>query len=1110
MPNSWYSSRGPSGGDYLVRTRSRATKPYVSSGSMAALTPREKAARMVTKTAASGLGGYGGGAGGAYGNTSMSMGGNFFSPQLSTDFLELPQSLREKREIYRHFYNTDELVGQAIDLHTELPLSKVRLAPPKPRTPPEGFEDAHDYGQYILDKFERMCRKIKLFQQLITIVHHYWLDGTVAVFAEDSVVDTPMSVGHDVQYDVQRSVDPDGNPVESPEAIWSEKVDADEKVLGYYQKNYMGWARLIVLPIDKVKITTFAFADTFKAELIPSDRDRALMDKAAQGDHDAQQMVSQMPAEVREYMARGRLIPLGTDPDEGSFVHILSGRKHAEDQVGQSILDRCHLPGTPVLAKREGQVIQIPIEDLDPDTDEVLAEGSWETFDHGSRDIDEDVTIIGVSKIEGSVSCTQDHRYTVLRDGDLADVLAKDIVPGDYLEVAQVELGETLDHQTFDSLFENVSEKYTARKSGVVVQQDITVDAVEGNTLTVRYSKPETNPRLQTHNASLQSAHDWVSQQTQPVTIRALNFCDQFGFSHSGLDSVLDQLKGLGAKISILGRPSPKSSAFDICIEPSRLEPLPTLKEVIKVFPRTIPLDSQSGYFLGYWLGDGHISQRDGLDYGVLGITYGTHVPLSQLSMSKAIKPFLDSMGVSWSESTSNNGTHLYGYQDAFIRWIAANFGHSSKDKKLPSWIFNAPKDFLWGLLRGLVDSDGDVTCKKDGSLSVRISSTNSSLADQIFLLLTSLGVAASRTAPTKPRVVKQACGRLSPSKPLYAVHFTHGPSVKAFFDSGFLAKSKNPPAWKNGRSGSLHKVFDGRLYYRVRSVGTSRHKGPVFSLNVSRVHRFYAGFVSTRNCLRTLYYREKLRQAQTQIASRAMTPKRIVWADGLSDTDVEMLREQVDLALVDPDYSIVANYEIRWEEMGARDRLLDLSVEYEQTERRLISGLGVTESLMSGEALYSGDRLKLEVINTRYLHLREILQNYVHEQLFEPVARRMGFVETDKWGNEVVLFPRLSFTRLPLRDSQDTFDALYNLYQKGSISIDLILEMLNIDPDDTRSKLEKDLFTVNDSSFNEIIRSVSNEVGRELAEKYNVTQKVADYLGLLDKAGGGEDTSRF
>jgi hypothetical protein len=163
----------------------------------------------------------------------------------------------------------------------------------------------------------------------------------------------------------------------------------------------------------------------------------------------------------------------------------------------------------------------------------------------------------------------------------------------------------------------------------------------------------------------------------------------------------------------------------------------------------------------------------------------------------------------------------------------------------------------------------------------------------------------------------------------------------------------------------------------------------------------------------------------------------------------------------------------------------------------------------MSGESLYSGDRLKLEVINQRYLHLREILQEYIEESLFKPVARRMGFVEKDEWGQEVVLYPRLSFTRLPLRDSQDYFDAVYNMYQKGSISVDFVLEALNIDPDDTRVKLEQDTFTVNDATFNEVLRSVYSEVGRVLAEKTDIVERVAEYLKLKmkppdEEEGGG------
>jgi hypothetical protein len=140
---------------------------------------------------------------------------------------------------------------------------------------------------------------------------------------------------------------------------------------------------------------------------------------------------------------------------------------------------------------------------------------------------------------------------------------------------------------------------------------------------------------------------------------------------------------------------------------------------------------------------------------------------------------------------------------------------------------------------------------------------------------------------------------------------------------------------------------------------------------------------------------------------------------------------------------------------------------------------------------------LKLEVINTRYLFLREMIQEYVEQYLFKPIARRKGFVEKNAWGGEVVLYPRLSFTRLPLRDSQDTYDALFNLYQKGSIDISLILEMFNIDPDDTRVRIEKDLFTVNDALFNEVLRGIYSSVAQKVVDETDVAQKIIEALKL-------------
>jgi len=281
-----------------------------------------------------------------------------------------------------------------------------------------------------------------------------------------------------------------------------------------------------------------------------------------------------------------------------------------------------------------------------------------------------------------------------------------------------------------------------------------------------------------------------------------------------------------------------------------------------------------------------------------------------------------------------------------------------------------------------------------------------------------------------------------------------------------------------------------------------ARRKSQYEPLGVSAIER----------CVNTLVYLDKLRQAQTSIASRHMTPMRVVWAEDLNPDNVDSLREQVDLALVDPDYSIIANYEIHWEEMGSSGRLLDLSSEMEQGLERLLIGLGLTREVLTGEGTYTGSRVSLEIMNTQYLLFREIIQDYVENYLFKPVAKRKGFVEVDEYGNETLLFPRLSFTRLAIRDNEQFFDQAFQLYQKGSISVDLILDILNIDPDATRHKIESDMFTVNDNQYNELLRNVYTNVATGIVEQTDVLQKLADYMHLkvTVKPPEAEGASRF
>lgn len=527
------------------------------------LTEKEREARRIKKQAYGDFGYPMDSLAGA--NTVLSGTSDFYSPQLSTDFLQLPQTSRELREVFKHFYDNHALVGSGIDLHTEIPLSKLRLVRPKPRTCPPGFASPHDYGRYILYFYQRMTKNLKLFQNLIIATHHLNLDGGCYIYLQDQ-------------------------GVEIPEDLEGGEGDREAREAAYYMKHYKGWEKMVVLTLDQVSTTSYGFTDKVKVELIPGDSDRAVVMQADEGDPSAQEIVNEMPPEIVEYIRNGELIPLNTNPMDGSCAIPYTFRRDVRDTEGQSILKR------------------------------------------------------------------------VLRD----------------------------------------------------------------------------------------------------------------------------------------------------------------------------------------------------------------------------------------------------------------------------------------------------------------------------------------------------------------------------------------------------------------------------------------------------LYFQDKIRQAQTQIANRAMTPRRVVTAEGASSDQIDDLRAQVDLALMDPDYSIVTNTPVTWEEMSSRDRLIDDSSINEHVDRRIYIGLGVTEALLSGESLYSGDRIKLEIINVKYQLLRELIQDVIEDSIFMPVAYRKGFVETNEWGDEVPIFPKVSFSRLALKDTQDLYEALFNLYQKGSIPISVILELFNLDPEDMQEKLEEDLMTVNDATFNEVLRGAYGDVGRKLIEvSPDLINRIAKAMGI-------------
>lgn len=96
----------------------------------------------------------------------------------------------------------------------------------------------------------------------------------------------------------------------------------------------------------------------------------------------------------------------------------------------------------------------------------------------------------------------------------------------------------------------------------------------------------------------------------------------------------------------------------------------------------------------------------------------------------------------------------------------------------------------------------------------------------------------------------------------------------------------------------------------------------------------------------------------------------------------------------------------------------------------------------------YSSAAMGAEIMIRRLESWRLELKRWIEERIYLPVAKMMGFVEKNEWGEEEYIYPKIKWDNLNLRDRQNERQLLLQLYDKGLISAKRLLEEFEIDPD--------------------------------------------------------------
>jgi len=221
------------------------------------------------------------------------------------------------------------------------------------------------------------------------------------------------------------------------------------------------------------------------------------------------------------------------------------------------------------------------------------------------------------------------------------------------------------------------------------------------------------------------------------------------------------------------------------------------------------------------------------------------------------------------------------------------------------------------------------------------------------------------------------------------------------------------------------------------------------------------------------LTYKDKLRQAQYMIAERLILPIKVVKIGSdtrpASQEDIDNVQDELASIANDPNLTLVTHHNFDLEWYGATGKIHPLTGEFELIEQEILDGVMLNKALLNGEGpTYGNAQVGLLAMAQRLETFRREVAHWIEQNVFMPVAKWNGFVIEGERGQDEIVYPKIKFDDLQLRDDTGKLQMLVTANQNGVISNVSLIEAFGLDSDQEieRLRFEQGSSFMNDQSF--------------------------------------------